>query len=74
MHTGDADVVAEDETAGGGDEAGEEDESRHVARVDLAPRGAYHHAARHRCGTGRRDNGDVRMEEVRRRGRMRGGA
>jgi hypothetical protein len=31
--TGDADVVAEDEPAGGGDEAGEEDEDGHLPRV-----------------------------------------
>jgi hypothetical protein len=38
MHTsrtGDADVVAEDEPAGGGDEAGEEDEDGHLPRVIL---------------------------------------
>ena len=34
--TGDADVVTEDETAGGSDEAREEDEDGHLPRVVLA--------------------------------------
>ena len=46
---GDADVVAEDEPAGGGHEAGEEDERRHVAGVRLAPGRVHYHAARHYC-------------------------
>jgi hypothetical protein len=45
-HTGDADVVSEDEAAGGGDEAGEEDEARHLPRVLLGLVGGEA-AARH---------------------------
>lgn len=36
--TGNADVVTEDETAGGGDETGEEDIPSHLAGIVLAAR------------------------------------
>ena len=49
--TGDADVVSEDEPAGGGDDAGEEHEHGELAGVVLAPSGAHHHAAGHRDPT-----------------------
>lgn len=35
LFTGNSNVVAKDETAGGGDDAGEEDVERHLARVFL---------------------------------------
>lgn len=48
MLTGDAEVVAEDETAGGGDDASEEDVNGKVARVLLATARVDYRAARHR--------------------------
>jgi hypothetical protein len=45
--TGDADVVSEDEAAGGGDDAGEEHEHGELAGVVLAPSGVHHRAAGH---------------------------